>query len=282
MYRSAKNKSVDAKRSDDGLLNNYSEVPGESEVCSVINGTGSSRILLLCDHASCRIPEGYDNLGLPESEIKRHIGWDIGAAELTRIISKLLDAPAILANYSRLFVDCNRAPGDPSSIPVHCDGTFVPGNADLDDVAVEARINGYYRPHHRAISEFLFKRRRLFSVPVLVSIHSFTPVLRNGLPRPWQISVMWNHDERLAGEVLAHLQQDYPQLNVGVNEPYSGRETGYTMDIHAGSAGLPHVDFEMRQDMLQTEKDCQYWGQIIADVLSKSLSAPSLQVLKHY
>ncbi len=65
-------------------------------------------------------------------EIERHIGWDIGALSVSRHLSRQLDATLIHQRYSRLVIDCNRAPGIASSIPHLSELTPIPGNIGID------------------------------------------------------------------------------------------------------------------------------------------------------
>ena len=156
----------------------------------MINPDGKASVVLVCDHASNRIPANLDQLGLGSVELSQHIAWDIGAAPVARLLAERLDAPAVLAGYSRLVIDCNRPPGDPTSIAQVSDGIIVPGNLHLDDAAAEARSNEVFWPYHHAITQMLAQRWRHGNgrTPALVAIHSFTPVL-NGFRRPWQLGV---------------------------------------------------------------------------------------------
>ncbi len=162
--------------------------------------------LVLCDHAGRRVPQHLDHLGLPEHELRRHIGWDIGAADVTRALAVLLDAPALLCHVSRLVIDSNRRPGRADSIPEVSDGTPVPGNKGVDAAEARRRLAHYFIPYHRAVSQQIARLRRA-GVPAIVSIHSFTPILQRGW-RPWQVAVLWDEDDRLAAPVLAGLRRD--------------------------------------------------------------------------
>ena len=118
----------------------------------------ASSLLLTCDHASKDVPHALKQLGLAPAELQRHIGWDIGAAAVTRRLAPLLDAPAILAGYSRLVIDCNRDPGDPSSIPEASDGTAIPGNHGLGAEERALRHAAIFAPYHGAIEDGLETR----------------------------------------------------------------------------------------------------------------------------
>jgi predicted N-formylglutamate amidohydrolase len=220
-----------------------------------------------------------NNLGLGSVELAQHIAWDIGAAEVTRRLAERFDAPAVLSGYSRLLIDCNRSPGDPDSIPAVSDGIIIPANQNLSDIEAEWRIETFFWPYHHTITNTLAHLWRHGPAPALISIHSFTPQL-NGFYRPWHLGILWNRDSRLALPILERLSA-YPGLCVGDNEPYSGRQVGFTMDTHAGAAGLPHVEFEIRQDLIATSEDCQHWAMIVGDALTVALGNHSIHAVVH-
>jgi predicted N-formylglutamate amidohydrolase len=249
--------------------------PAEDRLVERFHMVGRAPCLILCDHAGRWIPRRLDNLGLPEHELRRHIGWDIGAADVTRALVLLLDAPALLCHVSRLVIDPNRRPGDPSSIPELADDTFVPGNQDLPPAEARRRLASYFVPYHRAVARQIGRLRRRVGVPAIVSIHTFTPILQRGW-RPWEVAVLWDEDDRLAAPALEGLRRDR-NLRVGDNEPYSGRyPVGYTIPFHARRPGLPHVTFELRQDLIDTEPRAHAWGQRLAAVLREPLCDSAL------
>jgi predicted N-formylglutamate amidohydrolase len=240
-----------------------------------IDAAGDSSILLVCDHASAIIPARYGTLGLDDATRGAHVAWDIGAAMVTRMLAAHLDCTALLAGISRLVIDCNRQPGDPSSIPARTCGTEVPGNRKIDDAEAEARAAAWFWPYHQEIGTTLARMFRRGPVPVMISLHSFTPRMGD-FPRPWQVGVLWNRDGRMALPVIDALRGD-PGLNVGDNQPYSGREINYTLDTHAGAAGLPHLSFEIRQDLLADEAGCRRWAALLAQVLKPVLADGQLR-----
>ncbi|HOB61178.1 MAG TPA: N-formylglutamate amidohydrolase [Candidatus Competibacteraceae bacterium] len=255
--------------------------PGDPPAFTVFNAAGRAPLVLVCDHASNRVPATLGQLGLGPAELSQHIAWDIGAAYVTRWLAERLDAPAVLAGFSRLVIDCNRAPGDPDSIVEVSDGVGVPGNRALDDLQAEARLDAVFWPYHHAVTQALSHRwRHGQEAPALIAIHSFTPVM-NGFARPWHIGVLWNRDPRLAEPLLARLRIQ-GDLCVGDNQPYSGRETGFTMDAHGGAAGLPHVEIEIRQDLLADEDGCLCWAKVVGKALEAVLADSSLYRVAHY
>jgi predicted N-formylglutamate amidohydrolase len=244
--------------------------PDDPPVFEAVNPSGSASILLICDHASRAVPRSLANLGLDAAATERHIAWDIGAAEVTRLLSKRLDAPALLAGYSRLVIDLNRHPGHPGSIPEISDGTVVPGNRDLTAAARAERVDTFFWPYHQAITDALSWRCWSGRPPALFSIHSFTPTM-NGQARPWDVSTLWKRDPRLAVPILEALSAE-GDLVVGDNQPYSGRDVAYTVDLHATAAGLPAMGLEIRQDRVTTPEDVARWARILGDALSDILS----------
>jgi predicted N-formylglutamate amidohydrolase len=248
------------------------EDPPPVEAC---HGEGRAPVLLTCDHARFAIPRRLEGLGLPPGAVRQHIGWDIGAAAVTRRLALALDAPALLSGYSRLVVDCNRDPGDPTSIPEVSDGIAVPGNRDLSAPSRALRVEACFRPYHAAIAARLGAFLATGRVPALISIHSFTPVM-NGVARPWHVGILWDKDPRLPVPLLRALAAD-PALVVGDNQPYSAREpAGYTVRHHAVAHGLPHVAVELRQDLVATEAGAEAWAARLAAALAPILADPGL------
>jgi len=248
--------------------------PAAVELC---HAQGQAPVLLTCDHASRLVPRALKNLGLADELMARHIGWDIGAADVTRRLAPLLDAPAILAGYSRLVIDCNRRPDDPSSIPRESDEVAIPGNANLSDADRRARREALFDPYHAAIAAWIAARRARDVAPAVISMHSFTPVMK-GVERPWHIGVLWDGQGRIAIPMLDALQTE-PDLIVGDNQPYSAREpVGYTQRHHAFEPGLPHVAIELRQDLVADEQGAAQWAERLARILKPILARPELYV----
>ncbi|MGI9511010.1 MAG: N-formylglutamate amidohydrolase [Geminicoccaceae bacterium] len=241
----------------------------------VFNPNGNAPLLILSDHSGCEIPTYLDDLGLPEEERRRHIGWDIGATDMTRRLAERLDAPAVLNHISRLVIDPNRYPGTPTSIPSVADGTFVPGNQDLSEEEKKRRIRLSFVPYHRAISRQIARLRRRVGVPAIIAMHSFTPKMQKEW-RPWEAGVLFGDDDRLAKPALERLREDN-SLCIGANQPYSGEHPdSYSLQFHALRAGLPNVAFEVRQDQIATKSDAEAWADRLCKALQPSLSDPTL------
>jgi predicted N-formylglutamate amidohydrolase len=242
----------------------------------ILHEHGTAPALVICDHASRAFPRGMNRLGLPELAGWQHIAWDIGAGELARGLSHALDAPAVLAGYSRLVVDCNRHPEDPEAFRAVSDGWEIPGNVALDEFERRTRLGCFFDPYHEAIAAMLADFRRREVVPMVVSVHTFTPEMA-GAARPWHVGVLWDKDEASARRMIDGLRA-VEGLVVGDNEPYSGKHpSDYTIDHHAEQAGLPHVCIEVRQDMLESPAGIERWVRLLARLLRDLIAAPALR-----
>jgi predicted N-formylglutamate amidohydrolase len=228
---------------------------------------GASPFFLTCDHAGNRIPHMLGRLGVTESELTRHIAWDIGIAGVAERMSDVLDATVVAQVYSRLVIDCNRDPLVPSSIVEFSEATPVPGNMNLAAEERRARQREILEPYHAVIAAALDARVAERRLTAIVAMHSFTPVY-NGTERPWHVGVLYNRDPTFAKIVLDLLMLEI-DLVVGENEPYSVSETtDYTIPIHAERRGLPHVELEIRQDLIAAEEGQREWAGRLVRVLS--------------
>jgi predicted N-formylglutamate amidohydrolase len=241
----------------------------EQAACVTLGEPNALPFLLVCDHAGNRVPRRLGTLGVPDSERQRHIAWDIGAAGVVRHMVRRLGAFAILQTYSRLVIDCNRAPGSPESIAERSEWTHISRNENLSEAEVEARTREIFQPYHDALRDVLDARLRQRRQTILVSVHSFTPSYR-GAARPWHIGVMYHRDARLASELLRLLRRD-ERLPVGDNEPYSiSDETDYTIPVHGEARGIPHVALEIRQDLIADEAGQSTWAGRLAKLLKQA------------
>jgi predicted N-formylglutamate amidohydrolase len=232
-------------------------------VHSILRPDGASRFVFLCDHASNHVPEELCGLGVSTEDLERHIGWDIGAAGVTKVLSQHFDAPAILCGVSRLVMDCNRQLDAPDLIPEVSDGTFIHGNLGMDAAARAERIERWFRPYHDAVEAVLAGRVGT----VLVSIHSMTPSMR-GVARPWQIALSSYLDRSLADPVLAALRAP-GDVVVGDNQPYDlDPAVDFSVPYHALRRGLPHIQVEFRQDEIADEDSQRLWALRFARALS--------------
>ena len=240
--------------------------------------------LVICDHASNALPEGYGSLGLEASAFQRHIAYDIGAAEVARRLSDILNCPAVLARYSRLLIDLNRGADDPTLVMKLSDGAIVPANRYVDAFQDRHeflhRLNDFYEPYHAAVAGAVDRARAAGAVPIILSIHSFTPVWR-GVARSWHTGILWDLDDRLAGFLIERLRA-VPGLVVGDNEPYTGALNGDCLYRHGTSNGLPHVLVEIRQDLISTAAGQAEWAARLAAMVAEAALRPHMREIKHY
>ena len=245
----------------------------------ILNEHGAAPALLVCDHASRAFPRALARLGLPESATWQHMAWDIGAAELTRGLASALGAPAVLAGYSRLVVDCNRPPDDAEAFRTVSDGHEIPGNGALTEFDRAQRLACFFDPYHEAIGAMLAGFRLRGVVPLFVSVHTFTPTM-GGHDRPWHVGVLWDRDEASARYLISGLQAE-AGLVVGDNEPYSGKHPAdFTVHQHAESAGLPYVCLEIRQDQFESPAGTERWVRRLAKLIGPMLDDPALRRLR--
>lgn len=257
-------------------------VEGISEFSAfrTIEGDAACGILLVCDHAENRLPAEYGNLGLPASEFSRHIAYDPGAAAVTEVIAAQLGAPAVLSTFSRLLIDPNRGEDDPTLIMRLSDGAVVPGNTNTDAAERARRIASFHAPYHAAIDEAIRSALEAGRPPIILSVHSFTPVWR-GVPRPWHAGVLWDKDPRFAVPLIEELRKD-ERLIVGDNEPYAGALRNDTMYRHATSAGLAHALIEVRQDLISDEGGVEEWATRLASIVRHLNDVEDLHVIRRY
>jgi predicted N-formylglutamate amidohydrolase len=227
-------------------------------------------LLFVCDHASNALPERYGTLGLDEGEFATHIASDIGAAVVTRMLAQAYGAPAVLARWSRLLIDLNRGADDPTLVMKLSDGRIIPGNRHADAAEIAARLAAFHAPYHAAIAAELDAARAQNIVPVIISMHSFTPVWKR-FRRPWEVGVLWDKDDRLARPLLAALAR--AGLNAGDNEPYDGELEGDCLNMHGTKRGLPHVLIEIRQDLIADDEAAHAFAARLKPILDEALAA---------
>ena len=232
---------------------------GDPPPVTLHNPRGSSRFLLIGDHAGIATPSTLGDLGLSEAERRRHIGWDIGVGGVGRALSALLDATFVEQHYSRLVIDCNRDPASADAVPEVSDGTVIPANAELDDAARAARVAAIHAPYHAAIEALLDARAET----IFIALHSFTPAM-GGVARPWHAGVLHGAgDTRFSLAMLAALRGE-PDLIVGDNEPYRMDGTDHTVPRHCVARGLGYLELEIRQDLIATPDGEMSWAQRLA------------------
>ena len=233
----------------------------------VINPQSVAPVLLLCDHASRRMPRALGDMGLDPVTLRCHLAWDIGAGPLTERLAAALCVPAVCAQYSRLVVDVNRELLDPSAFLEFGDGVVVHGNRSLNAAQKQARADEIYWVYHGGVRAEIERLRNAGVTPTVVAVHSFTPVL-NGASRPWEIGVLWDTDRDTAERFLDGFRS--AGFKVGDNEPYSGKAPAdFTIDHHAEAAKLPHVGIEIRQDLIDSDRGVAVIGEVFEKLLAE-------------
>ncbi len=245
----------------------------EAAPFEVQGGDERSPFFIICDHAGRLIPRALGSLGLTEDQLVSHIGWDIGAAAVARRLGVALGARTVWQRYSRLVIDCNRPLKVADSITSRSERTVIPGNQSLGPEAAEERAREIFHPYHEAIRTALDERHAAGRTTVLVAMHSFTPVYL-GRARPWHVGVLYNRDSRVAEPLLQALREE-GDLVVGDNEPYAvGDLTDYSIVHHGERRGLPHVEIEIRQDLIAGEQEQQAWADRLARIFPLVIPQP--------
>jgi predicted N-formylglutamate amidohydrolase len=227
---------------------------------------GRGPFVILCDHASNRIPEAYQSFDFAEEALQTHIAWDPGALAVARLLSAKLDAPLFWPDASRLIIDCNRAADASSLIVTESEGCPVPANRGLSEEERSRRLANIHAPYHAAIDTCLARRMADGRPTALIAIHSFTPVYF-GNARLWQVGILFDDDRRLADLLIEGFKAD-PALSVGINQPYSPADgVYYTLGRHAKPGRLPAAMVEIRNDEIADEASQRRWATRLANLL---------------
>lgn len=247
---------------------------GDPPPFEIINPNGKAKCLIICDHAGVAIPKKLCGLGLEDWRLNEHYAQDVGARPLSEKTSMLLDAPCILANFSRLVIDVNRRLDHPTAFVSNTEHGPVPGNVNLSEADKAPRINEIYIPYHKAVNELLQSFAARDIVPAVVSIHTFTSQFYNQT-RPWEIALLWVQDPRLPVPMIEYFRKK--GFTVGDNEPYDARILrGSTLNHHADANLLPNALIEVWNGLLRSDRDCDRWGGMIADCLKGILADKSI------
>lgn len=244
----------------------------DGDPVAVENGDGRGAVLLVCEHASNRLPEAYGNLGLSADALSSHIAWDPGALAVARQMSKNLDAVLIHQKFSRLIYDCNRPPNSPAAIRDVSEVFRIPGNENLSEAEKSRRAEALYLPFQGRIAEEIATRQAAGRVTVLVTVHSFTPVYY-GAVRAVEIGILHDTDSRLADHML-EAGGDTKLYRIARNEPYGAADgVTHTLEVHALPAGLLNVMIEIRNDLIEEEVGQRVVADFLTGLLRESLAA---------
>jgi predicted N-formylglutamate amidohydrolase len=230
------------------------------------NTDSQSPFFFTCDHYGRLIPRALGDLGVAESEMERHIAWDIGIAGVATLLAKDLGVHLIAQRYSRLVIDCNRPFKSSGSVPLFSEATEIPGNGGLTREQITARQQAIFAPYHARIAQALDARKACGLPTILVSLHSFTPIYA-GIARPWHIGMLYHYDDRLPRMLRDKLRAE-GDLVVGDNEPYAVSETtDYTIPVHGEKRGLMHTGIEIRQDLITDQAGQHEWAERLGRIL---------------
>ena len=242
---------------------------------NTINEDKESNFLIICDHASNRIPNEYKRLGLNEEILTTHIAYDIGVKETATYIAKYLECPLVMSDFSRLLIDANRGIDDPTLIMKISDGEIIKGNKSISFLIncseKKHRINTYYNAYHNKISDIIDRSLKKNIFPAIISIHSFTPFFA-GNKRSTELGILWDSDNRLPDIFFSYLNKNYKHLNVGNNKPYTGRMKNDSLYRHGTKQGLANILIEIRQDLINDSAKQKEFSKIIAKPLLENKS----------
>ncbi|MGP3695886.1 N-formylglutamate amidohydrolase [Rhodobacter sp. NSM] len=249
------------------------EAAPETFPAVIENAGAESRFVLVCEHASHRIPEAWGDLGLSRQQRLAHVAWDPGALGLSRGLARRLGAVLVHAPVSRLVYDCNRAPDQPGAMAEQSEMHEIPGNRGLCTKERAARTAAVYTPFHADLRAEIVRRIALGLAPVLVTVHSFTPIW-HGVPREVEFGIIHDRDASLARAVLAESRGT--GLVCGLNEPYSAADdVTHTLRLQALPYGLANVMLEIRNDLIATPEAEEAMADRLAPVLERALASLS-------
>lgn len=213
----------------------------------VIDGDFDGRLVFTCEHASAELPEPWT---WPEQDrwlVDTHWASDIGAADFTRRIAGLMNAPAVLSRFSRLLIDPNRPLESDTLFRENAEGRMVHLNEGLLEAERRRRIERFYHPYHAAVSSTVERS----ACDTVFSIHTFTDDYE-GEKRSLELGVLFDHDEEPAYRLVRHLAD--AGFHVAPNEPWSGKiGLAYSPVRHARELGRSALEIEARQDLIVDE-----------------------------
>ena len=170
-----------------------------------------------------------------------HWGYDLGARALTHELVRLSGGGGILSRFSRLLIDPNRDPADPTAILRECDDGAPSFNRRPDP---SSRVRRFHAPFHAAFDRAMRTHRPRF----LCSVHTFTPVFR-GNARAMEAGVLFDRHDDLAEALLRALRAE--GVRAEANEPYSGKAgLIYSANRHGTAYDVPYLEIEVRQDLV--------------------------------
>ncbi|UCI31868.1 N-formylglutamate amidohydrolase [Mesorhizobium sp. B4-1-4] len=234
---------------------------GDPQAVETLGNVDGAPLLVLCDHASNRVPEALGDMGLEQRHLEAHIAWDIGARQVTQHLIDMIGGHAILGCYSRLVIDCNRPLSNSSLVPEISDGVSIPANKGLSSSEIGRRVEEIYLPYHYAVVRALTQFKARGVRPFVLGLHSCTPVMK-GVCRPWSIGIAHSTVRDVSDKFVRQMKA-YGGFQVGDNEPYAIDDDDYTFPAHIVRANLKHVFIELRQDLIADDAGAAEWANIL-------------------
>lgn len=224
--------------------------------------------LILCEHASNRVPACLNDLGLSREALESHVAWDPGALGVAQALRKRLSAVLISGNVSRLVYDCNRPPEAPSAVPEQSEVYDIPGNSNLSPSARTERVEKIYTPFVHAVGDEIDRNKD--NLELLVTIHSFTPVY-HGRKRTVELGILHGQDDRFAKAMMDLLPEKIP-YDTRLNEPYAARDgVTHSLDLHGAANGLLNVMIEIRNDLIDSAQEQEDMAAYLCPWITRTL-----------
>jgi len=243
----------------------------EEPAVQIINELGEGPFVLVCEHASNRIPAEFNSIGISNAAQQSHAGWDIGALALSKAMSTLLASPLVASTVSRLIYDCNRAPSSKTAIVPGSETEAIPGNLQLSSAQRSRRVEAVYQPFSQALSELLDRRQAQHISTCLVTVHSFTPVF-HGKVRTVELGVLHDDDSALA-DLILEIATKHTTLLVERNQPYGpSDDVTHTLQKHALPRNMANVMLEIKNDLLLGSESIEEISQALSQLLSEALN----------
>ena len=214
---------------------------------AVHNRDGRGPVVVVCEHASNALPAPFHELGLRSDLLDSHIAWDPGALAVAQGLSAALDAPFVAGKLSRLLFDCNRPAEASDAMPEQSEIHDIPGNRNLSATERADRVRHIHDPFRNALQGVL---TGFPSPPVIITVHSFTPVYR-GQARDVEIGLIHDRDDRLARAMMS-IAKHHSDRIVRINDPYGPQDgVTHTLRAHALRINAINVMLEIRNDLIR-------------------------------
>tara|TARA_B100001971_G_C18218908_1_gene555800 strand:- start:212 stop:1048 length:837 start_codon:yes stop_codon:yes gene_type:complete len=278
MIHSGAQKVSDKKtslRNQDKLLSDTLLTQDDPKPVDVLNidRLGETNILIICDHASNKVPRKLNQLGVDDTVLNQHIGSDIGTDKLGPYIANALNAPAVISGFSRLVIDLNRDTDSKNSIPEVSDHIKVPGNQNLSKDQKQKRLEELYRPYHQKIDDCIDIIKGKGKKPFVISIHSFTPEM-DGKKRETDIGILWNENKDISLRLIGALRNLAPAAKIDGNAPYSlldAPHLNHTINKHNLNQSDANILVEFKQDLISDDAGVKKYGDLFVNALQDIL-----------